>query len=48
MEIDEDSQEYRDPDIDYEISDVDIMEDMVVDHISDYGIDEIIDYIELK
>ncbi len=48
MEIDEDSQEYRDPDIDYEISDVDIMEDMVVDRMSDYNIDELEDYIELK
>jgi len=48
MEIDEDSQEYRDPDIDYEISDVDIMEDMVVDRMSDYNIDELEEYIELK
>jgi len=48
MEIDEDSQEYLNPDIDYEISDVDIMEDMVVDRMSDYNIDELEDYIELK
>jgi len=43
-----DSQEYLNPDIDYEISDVDIMEDMVVDRMSDYNIDELEDYIELK
>jgi len=48
MEIDEDSNEWRNPDLDYDIEDADIMEDMVIDHISDYGIDEIIDDIELK
>jgi len=48
MEIDEDSNEWRNPDLDYDSEDADIMEDMVIDHMSDYGIDEIIDDIELK
>ena len=48
MEIDEDSNEWRNPDLDYDSEDADIMEDMVIDHISDYGIDEIINDIELK
>ncbi len=48
MEIDEYSNEWRNPDLDYGSEDADIMEDMVIDHISDYGIDEIIDNIELK
>ena len=48
MEIDEYSNEWRNPDLDYDSEDADIMEDMVLDHISDYGIDEIIDNIELK
>ena len=48
MEIDEYSNEWRNPDLDYDLEDADIMEDMVLDHISyDYG-DEIIDNIELK
>ena len=48
MEIDEDSNEWRNPDLDYDSEDADILEDMVIDHMSDYGIDEIIDDIELK
>ena len=48
MEIDEDSNEWRNPDLDYDSEDADIMEDMVIYHISDYGIGEIIDDIELK
>ena len=35
MEIDENSQEYRNPDIDYDSEDIDIMEDMVIDHLYD-------------
>ncbi len=48
MEIDEYSNEWRNPDLDYDTEDADIMEDMVIEHINDYGIDEIIDDIELK
>lgn len=48
MEIDEDSNEWRNPDLDYDSEDADIMEDMVLDHISDYGIGEMLDNIELK
>ena len=48
MEIDEYSNEWRNPDLDYDSEDADILEDMVLDHISNYGIDEIIDNIDLK
>jgi len=48
MWVDEDSQEYRNPDIDYDIHDIDIMEDMVVDRLSDYAIEELEDNIHLK
>ena len=48
MEIDEYSDEWRNPDLDYDSEDADIMEDMVLDHISDYGIGEMIDNIDLK
>ena len=48
MEIDEYSDEWRNPDLDYDSEDADIMEDMVIDHISDYGIGEMLDNIDLK
>jgi hypothetical protein len=46
MEIDENSEAYINPKID--INDIDVMEDMVVDHMSDYNIDELEDNIMLK
>jgi len=48
MEIDENSNEWRNTDLDYNAENADIMEDMMINHISDYGIDEIIDDVELK
>jgi hypothetical protein len=48
MEIDEDSEAYINPDMDYDINDIDIMEDMVLEQLSDYDVDELEDYIELK
>ena len=48
MEIDENSQEYTNPDIDYDINDVDIMEDMVVDHLYDEEEESLMDKIQLK
>ena len=48
MEVDQDSQEYRNPDLDYGLEDIDMMEDMSIDRLSDYGIDEIIKDIDLK
>ena len=48
MEVDQDSQEYRNPDLDYDLEDIDMMEDMTIDRLSDYGIDEIIKDIDLK
>jgi hypothetical protein len=48
MEIDEKSREYSDPDIDYDLNDVDIMEDMVVDHLYDEEEESLMDKIQLK
>ena len=48
MEIDEKSREYSDPDIDYDLNDVDIMEDMVVDHLYDEEEELLMDKIQLK
>ena len=48
MEIDENSQEYRNPDIDYDSEDIDIMEDMVIDHLYDEEEEWLEDKIQLR
>ncbi len=48
MEIDENSQEYRNPDIDYDSEDIDIIEDMVIDHLYDEEEEWFEDKIQLK
>jgi hypothetical protein len=49
MFFDETSEEYRDPDLDYDLdSDAKIQEDMVLDYVRDISFDEIKDFIKLK
>ena len=48
MEVDEETQEYRNPDLDYDSEDIDIQYLMVVDHLHDDNEEDLIDKIKLK
>ena len=48
MEVDEETQEYHNPDLDYDSEDIDIQYLMVVDHLHDDNEEDLIDKIKLK